>query len=234
MATHFDNLAFYIPNLKDLAILDLGSGRGNFLIESAKAGARATGLEMFDDYIRISHEKAKLANVTLNIVQGTGEHLPFPDSTFNFVNMGEVIEHVESPEVVLREVHRVLKDSGLVYVSAPNRFGLKDTHFHLYFVNFLPRSLANAFISVFGKHKDYNKNAGRQKLDEMHYYTLGSIKKLAVHCGFNAVDMRTIKIEKKYGRGLKGKVALLAYCLVRPWYFDTYHVLLSRVPQEIK
>src|SRR4051812_35880392 len=115
MATHFDHLRFYISDLKDRKILDLGSGRGNFLIEAAQAGAHAIGLEKFDEYIRISHEKAAKAQVKLEIVPGTGEKLPFADNSFDFVNMGEVIEHVEKPEDVLAEVRRVLRNGGKVY-----------------------------------------------------------------------------------------------------------------------
>src|SRR4051812_10047947 len=132
MATHFQNLSFYIPDLRNRKILDLGSGRGNFLIEAAQAGAHAVGLEKFDKYVEISHEKARQAGVKLEIVQGTGEKLPFPDNSFDFINMGEVIEHVEVPERVLKEMYRVLRPGGKVYVSAPNRFGLNDPHFHLY------------------------------------------------------------------------------------------------------
>lgn len=228
MYSHFKNVEFYIPDLKQRKILDLGSGYGGFLIEAAEAGADAVGIEIFDEFIKISHEKAAQKHLTLTIVKSSGEKLPFPDGSFDFVNMCEVIEHVEEPETVLREVFRVLRPGGKVYLSAPNRFAIWDPHFHLYFVNFLPRSLSHLFISIFGKHKQYTYEMGRQRLDEMHYYTLRTITKLGKKCGFEAVDMRPIKIRKKYGTGLKAFLIYLAYRLARPWYFDSYHILLSR------
>jgi ubiquinone/menaquinone biosynthesis C-methylase UbiE len=228
MATHFENLSFYIPDLKNRRILDLGSGRGNFLIEAALAGANATGLEKFDEYIRISQEKARERGLSIEIVQGSGEKLPFPNSSFDFVNMCEVIEHVESPRTVLDEVYRVLRPGGKAYVSVPNRFGLKDQHFHLYFVNFLPRSLAPGFISLFGKHKEYTSSAGRQRLDEMHYYTYHRFRELGESVGFAVEDMRVVKIGRRYGNGLLGHGARVLYKLLRPWYFDSFHILLSR------
>src|SRR5436190_1968919 len=104
MYSHFNNVAFYIPDLKKRKILDLGSGYGGFLLESAEAGADAVGIEKFDEFIKISREKAAEKNLAIKVLEATGEHLPFPDASFDFVNMCEVIEHVEEPEKVLKEV----------------------------------------------------------------------------------------------------------------------------------
>jgi len=46
--------------------------------------------------------------------------LPFADGVFDRVNFFEVIEHVEQPVAVLKEIYRVLNSAGVLCVSTPN------------------------------------------------------------------------------------------------------------------
>jgi len=49
----------------------------------------------------------------------TAERLPFADGELDFVWIFDVLEHVESPEAVLREVARVLRPSGGFHIVLP-------------------------------------------------------------------------------------------------------------------
>ena len=56
-----------------------------------------------------------------NLVQGSVEdQLPFNDSTFDVVFWGDNIEHLFFPDKTLVEIKRVLKDDGVLFLSAPN------------------------------------------------------------------------------------------------------------------
>jgi len=48
------------------------------------------------------------------------EKLPFKDASFDGVVAGEVIEHVENPSLLLREINRVLKKNCKLIISTPN------------------------------------------------------------------------------------------------------------------
>ncbi len=49
--------------------------------------------------------------------------LKFENSQFDIVICSEVIEHIEKPMKVLREIYRVLKKQGLVIITTPNEGG---------------------------------------------------------------------------------------------------------------
>ena len=70
------------------------------------------------------------ALINLDLVKGTNvdvlasaEHLPFPDAIFDLVLSQEVLEHVRDPFQAMREMKRVLKDSGLIYCQVPFTIG---------------------------------------------------------------------------------------------------------------
>jgi SAM-dependent methyltransferase len=54
-------------------------------------------------------------------------HLPFTDAVFDKVCTYEVIEHVENPTRCLREIHRVLREKGVLELTTPNVFHWRIT-----------------------------------------------------------------------------------------------------------
>jgi ubiquinone/menaquinone biosynthesis C-methylase UbiE len=57
-------------------------------------------------------------------VVGEAENLPFPDKSFDVVCLGELLEHVPDPQVVLREAARVARKK--VIVTCPDEFGWSE------------------------------------------------------------------------------------------------------------
>jgi ubiquinone/menaquinone biosynthesis C-methylase UbiE len=53
-------------------------------------------------------------------VAAVGQHLPFRDNSFDVVTANMVFEHLETPQVVLEEVRRVLAPSGKLIFHTPN------------------------------------------------------------------------------------------------------------------
>ena len=54
-------------------------------------------------------------------VVADGQYLPFDDASFEFAVSFETFEHVPNPNLFLSELSRVLKPSGQVILSTPNR-----------------------------------------------------------------------------------------------------------------
>jgi len=67
--------------------------------------------------------------------EGFIEESPYEDDTFDVVIASEVIEHLESPLVGLKEMYRVLKEGGKLIISVPKEKNLRD-RLHLHFFNY--------------------------------------------------------------------------------------------------
>ncbi len=228
MPTHFTYLKEIIPDLKERNILDLGAGKGKFVVEATKEGAHVTGIEMNADNVSKAHVLAQEQGVSIQMVQGDAMKTPFKDGEFSFLNLCEVIEHVDDTHKLLTEMNRLLSLGGLVYISVPNRFGMKDQHFHMYFLNWMPRSWAHRYIGLRKRHKSYDSNSGLQRIDQMHYFTFSGISKLVRKYGFDVHDGRVMKIKKRHTSLLVQIPALILYFFLKQFYFDSFHLILKK------
>lgn len=99
---------------KDVRILDVGCGTGAFLSRLNSLGFKnIAGCDGYEyDEMRASGVAFKKADLN--------SELPFANGSFDIVTAIEVIEHLENPRRLVREVNRVLKPGGLAIVSTPN------------------------------------------------------------------------------------------------------------------
>jgi SAM-dependent methyltransferase len=126
-------------------ILENGCGVGMYVEHLASLGGRVFGLEY--DFDRACEAGAR----SPGIVNAAGEHLPYPDSTFDLILSHEVLEHVQDDVLAVREMIRVLRIGGRIVLFVPNRGYPFETHgiywrgkYHfgnIPFVNWLPRHL---------------------------------------------------------------------------------------------
>ncbi len=61
-----------------------------------------------------------------------GNILPFQDAEFDIVLLTEVLEHIPDPSNILKEIRRVLKSEGLLFITVPFFWGLHDIPFDEY------------------------------------------------------------------------------------------------------
>jgi SAM-dependent methyltransferase len=94
------------------ASLEIGSADAMTSAELARAGWRATGIDI--DISR-TDARAHAAGVTVREMDAT--RLLFPDGTFDLVFSFNVFEHLPDPAETFAEVVRVLRPGGVAYIS---------------------------------------------------------------------------------------------------------------------
>jgi len=105
-----------LMNVRSGLVLDLACGLG-YLLDMAEArGATAFGL----DLSRVALEESKNEASQRRVVEGNGEHLPWPDETFDYVTCLGSLEHFIHPDLGASEIARVLKPSGKAAIMLPN------------------------------------------------------------------------------------------------------------------
>ncbi len=98
---------------KGMRIIDIGCGDGGLLREASKRGISIIGSELYE-----SEKTRRLRKEGFQIVCGDISQLML--EPFDAVFMSHVIEHLPEPDAFLKQVRRLLKDNGLLYVVTPN------------------------------------------------------------------------------------------------------------------
>ena len=168
---------FLLPIDSESRVLDAGSMWGGITVPLAQYCKEVYAVDKTWETLRFLDVRAEqlcLKNIT-PIVSGI-HRLPFPDDHFDCIVLNGVLEwlgteqdmvlekhwdakqagyhrHEKTPGQMqlegLRELHRVLKQDGAIYVASENRIGLQyyfgypDDHVNVRFAGVLPRSFAN-------------------------------------------------------------------------------------------
>ena len=101
-------------------VLDLGC-RSGALTRHFLDGNSVVGLDVDPAALE------KAAALGIEPVQANVEEpLPFEDASFDVVVAGELFEHLQFPDALVREVRRVLRPGGVLAGSVPNAFRVQS------------------------------------------------------------------------------------------------------------
>jgi 2-polyprenyl-3-methyl-5-hydroxy-6-metoxy-1,4-benzoquinol methylase len=107
---------------------DVGCGRGEVVLAAGERGWDAEGCDLSETFVRYACEvngvKAHAAKL---------EEIGYPDASFDVVTLVEVIEHLYNPSDTVKELSRVIRPGGLVYISTPNEESLYQSLGNLYY-----------------------------------------------------------------------------------------------------
>src|SRR5579859_3009946 len=123
--------------------LELGCGHQMFaawmINEERELGnrvARLVGIDLDFDGLRKNP-------VIADRIFGDIERLPLADQSFDLVTANMVVEHLQNPDVVLQQIHRVLRPGGLFVFHTPNRRSLQ-----IRLTAFIPKGVKNRLIKT--------------------------------------------------------------------------------------
>lgn len=115
---------FYLSSLKSSDIvLDLGCHAGEHSLKAAKKVAQVVGVDINRQLIDQAKLLAKSENIN-NIsfkVHDLEKKLPFKANSFTKAFFFAVLEHLNRRQQALKEIRRVLKKHGSLFISVPNK-----------------------------------------------------------------------------------------------------------------
>lgn len=103
-------------------ILDIGCGIGLFLqkLNVTIDNALIVGIDVNMYALDYAHEIVPSAH----LIRAAADKLPFLKKKFNAIFALDLLEHLENPSDFLKEIHRVLSDSGSLILSTPDRYSI--------------------------------------------------------------------------------------------------------------
>lgn len=183
LKTHFDEMSSDYSNtlgkytepmnyalIKELdgknfkTLLDVGCGNGIFLsMVLNKFDVEVSGIDISPGMIEKSKE---LLDGRADPKVGDSEHLPWNDRSFDIVTCSASFHHYPGPELVLKEMKRVLRPGGILMIADP----------------FTPNNLLRFFVNLF---MNFSKSG------DVRIYSQNEMQELLEKCGFTLIKWET-------------------------------------------
>lgn len=145
-------------------LLDMGCGNGTFLsMVLNKFNAEVSGIDISPGMIEKSKE---LLDDRADLKVGDSEDLPWNDGSFDIVTCIASFHHYPSPELVLKEIKRVLRPEGILMITDP----------------FTPNNLLRFFLNLLIKFSESG---------DVRIYSRKEIQELLEKCGFTLIKWKT-------------------------------------------
>jgi ubiquinone/menaquinone biosynthesis C-methylase UbiE len=154
------------------ALLDVGCGNGIFLsMVLDKFDVKVSGIDISPGMIEKSKE---LLDGRADLKVGDSEHLPWNNKSFDVVSCSASFHHYPGPELVLKEMKRVLRPGGILMIADP----------------FTPNNLLRFFANILIK---FSKGG------DVRIYSQKEMQEMLEKCGFTLIKWETEgKRLKKY------------------------------------
>lgn len=149
-------------------VLEIGCYSGLFLKKFKDLGYECKGIDLNQGFVKYGRE-----HYGLDLECGTIFDFKFTDKSFDIIIFHQVLEHLSDPKSFLKEVRRILKDDGYIFLSVPNTgcIILKLEH------KFLRDFLRHRFIDI---------------PNHLFYFSNNSLKLLLKQTGFEPSAFTTL------------------------------------------
>lgn len=139
--TILDVMAAQRLGTKDLQVADIGCGAGSNSFLWAELGHRVHGLDVNAPLIEVAKKRRKETHSTAQFQVGSATHLPWEDEMMDVCLIPELLEHVPEWERCLDECARILKPSGVLFLSTTNKLCPLQQEFQLPLYSWYPRAI---------------------------------------------------------------------------------------------
>lgn len=157
--------------------LDIGCNWGRWSVAATRLGYQAVGIDPSLGAILAARRVSKSLGCDIKFIVADGRYLPFRDASFDVIFSYSVLQHFAKDHVAmcLREVARLLADTGYCFIQLANAFGI--------------RSLYHQAKRKFKEPKDF----------EVRYWSPGELK----HAFRTCVGKTTLRVDGYFGLGIQ-------------------------------
>lgn len=126
--------------LRGKRVVDACCGTGDLAIEFAAAGATVVGVDFTPEMLLHAGPKAQERRLAGLFVHGDAMRLPIATGVADFCSVAFGVRNLSDPDLGLRELARVLKPGGRLFVLefSPPPKGLIGALYRFYFLKILP------------------------------------------------------------------------------------------------
>jgi SAM-dependent methyltransferase len=183
----------WVEQERPAEVLEVGTATGYLSAEMARMGCRVTGIEQDPQMAEVARPYCQKMFIRDIETMDFGEL-----DTYDAIILGDVLEHLRNPRVVLEKFGHLLKPGGRILISLPN--------------------VANIFVRV-------NLLLGRFKytqvgiLDEGHlrFFTLKTARQLAADSGLDVINTQVTPIPLPLIMPATGKGRALSFLHSLNW-----------------
>lgn len=120
----------YVKHYPNCSLLDIGCGwEARLLKELEPHVGRGVGIDFKAPDLKTDRLE------TISAVLGT--ELPFPEQSFDLITMLAVLEHLQHPEAILKEIKRLLRPGGGLLLTVPSWYAKPVLEFLAYRVGII-------------------------------------------------------------------------------------------------
>src|SRR5258707_4507919 len=116
--------------------LDLGAGAGVIPLVLSSCGLHVTAMDTWTEYAQENNNRmgnsdeitARFDRAGIQWIRWNLSSVPLPlaANCCDLLTLFDVLEHISKPEVLLREVNRLLRPGGLLVIKVPNTANLRN------------------------------------------------------------------------------------------------------------
>ena len=110
-------------SMEDKKVLDVGCGGGILAEALSELGANVTGIDASENTIGVAKSHSRSVGSDVVYIQNTIEEFisSHPNEKFDVITCLEMLEHVPSPNEIIKSCSNLLKDDGNIFFSTINR-----------------------------------------------------------------------------------------------------------------
>ena len=169
---HYKILKYFIDSIKKNTntitnYLEIGGGHGLYISEAIsliKHEAKFTLVDISQTSIDLAKKMTNSDNINF-IKKNIYDY--YPSLKFDFITMGEVLEHVEKPIELLKKVYSLLINNGFLFLTVPINAPAID-HIYLFRNKYeIQNVITRAGFTINNEHMFYTENTTKEMAEKL-------------------------------------------------------------------